>query len=124
MIQTQGLTHIHLVVRDLERSLEFYQRVFGMEEQFREGRCMVFLKTPGSGDLITLNEDPSEAHLAGVNGGINHFGFRLKDFSDVDAAIEEIEAAGGQLIKRGEHSPGVGFAYVRDPDGYVFELTP
>ena len=90
MIQTQGLTHIHLVVRDLERSLGFYQRVFGMEEQFREGRCMVFLKTPGRDDLITLNEDPSEAHLAGVNGGVNHFGFRMKDFSDVDLAIAEI----------------------------------
>ena len=43
MIQTQGLTHIHLVVRDLDRSLAFYTRVFGLEEQFREGRCMVFL---------------------------------------------------------------------------------
>ena len=40
MIRTQGLTHIHLVVRDLERSLGFYQRVFGLEELFREGRCM------------------------------------------------------------------------------------
>jgi catechol 2,3-dioxygenase-like lactoylglutathione lyase family enzyme len=32
MIRTQGLTHIHLVVRDLDRSLRLYQQVFGMEE--------------------------------------------------------------------------------------------
>jgi catechol 2,3-dioxygenase-like lactoylglutathione lyase family enzyme len=55
MVRTQGLTHIHLVVRDLERSLSFYKSVFGMQERFRDGTKMVFLNTPGSQDLITLN---------------------------------------------------------------------
>ncbi len=122
MIRTQGLTHIHLVVRDLERSLRFYQGVFGLEERFRDGPRMVFLNTPGSQDLITLNEDPTEAQLAGVNGGVAHFGFRLADSADLDTAIAEVEAAGGKLIQRGEHAPGVPFAYVEDPDGYVIEL--
>ena len=45
MIGTLGLTHIHLMVRDLERSLTFYKRVFGLEERFREGRHMVFLSS-------------------------------------------------------------------------------
>ncbi|MEE8507864.1 MAG: VOC family protein [Myxococcota bacterium] len=122
MIRTQGLTHIHLVVRDLERSLRFYQGVFGMEERFRAGPKMVFLNTPGSEDLITLNEDPAEARLAGVNGGVAHFGFRLAESVDLDAAIAEVEAAGGKLIRRGEHAAGVPFAYVEDPDGYTIEL--
>ena len=38
MIRTEGLTHIHLIVRDLSQSANFYQRVFGMEEMFREDR--------------------------------------------------------------------------------------
>ena len=122
MIKTQGLTHIHLVVRDLERSLRFYQGVFGMQERFRDGPKMVFLNTPGSQDLITLNEDPAEAELAGVNGGVAHFGFRLADSGALDTAIAEVEAAGGRLIRRGEHGPGVPFAYVEDPDGYMVEL--
>lgn len=122
MIRTQGLAHIHLVVRDLERSLAFYKDVFGMDEQFRVGPCMVFLSTPGSEDLITLNQDPGEAHLAGMNGGVNHFGFRLSPPADFDGAIREVEDAGGKLVSRGEHSPGVTFAYVADPDGYVIEL--
>jgi catechol 2,3-dioxygenase-like lactoylglutathione lyase family enzyme len=122
MIRTEGLTHIHLVVRDLDRSLRFYQSVFGMEERFRDGPKMVFLNTPGSQDLMTLNEDPAEAQLAGVNGGVAHFGFRLANSTDLDTAIAEIEAAGGKLIRRGEHTPGVRFAYVEDPDGYVIEL--
>ena len=87
MIQTKGLTHIHLVVRDLKRSLRFYQGVFGMEERFRAGPKMVFLNTPGSEDLITLNEDSTEARLAGVNGGVVHFRFCLSDSANLDAAI-------------------------------------
>jgi predicted enzyme related to lactoylglutathione lyase len=31
MIVTRGLTHIHLMVRDLDRSLAFYKRVFGLD---------------------------------------------------------------------------------------------
>src|SRR5512139_2928225 len=115
MIRTQGLTHIHLVVRDLERSLRFYKAVFGMEECFRDGPKMVFLNTPGSQDLITVNEDLAEARLAGVNGGVAHFGFRLAKSADLDAAIAEVEGAGGRLIRRGEHGPGVAFAYIEDP---------
>lgn len=122
MIRTQGLTHIHLVVRDLERSLRFYKTVFGMEERFRDGPKMVFLNTPGSQDLITLNEDPAEARFAGVNGGVAHFGFRRMKSADLDAAIAEIEDAGGRLIRRGEHASGAAFAYVEDLDGYVIEL--
>ena len=114
MVRTKGLYHLHLVVRDLERSLRFYQGVFGMEERFRVGPTMVFLNTPGSGDLITLNEDPEEAEQAGRNGGVAHFGFKLEEGSDLDAAIGEIEAAGGKLISRGEHEPGAPFAYVED----------
>ena len=42
MVKTEGLYHIHLVVRDLDRSLAFYRGVFGMQEMFRDGPKMVF----------------------------------------------------------------------------------
>ena len=75
-----------------------------------------------SQDLITLNEDPKAAARAGVNGGVDLFGFRLRELRDLNAAITEIEVAGGTLMRRGEHAAGVPFAYVRDPDGYLIEL--
>jgi len=53
---------------------------------------------------------------------MDHFGFRLLERTQLDAAVEEIVAAGGRLIDRGEHAPGVGYAYVSDPEGYVIEL--
>ena len=121
MIRTQGLTHLHIVVADLDRSLRFYTGVFGMEEQFRDGPSMVFLRTPGAADSITLNEQPDDVR-AGQRGGIDHVGFRRADDQDLDDAIRQVEAAGGRLVQRGEHAPGVEFAYVADPDGYLIEL--
>lgn len=120
MIRTQGLTHVHLIVADLDRSLRFYTGVFGMEEQFREEPSMVFLSTPGSADSITLNQQPGDPRIG--SGGVDHIGFRLVDKADLDSAVREVEAAGGRLIERGEHAPGAPYAYVADPDGYMIEL--
>ena len=119
MIETEGLTHLHLRVSDLGASLRFYQGVFGMREMFRDGE-LVFLSTPGSNDLITLN--PLGDGPIGADGGVGHFGFRLKPHVDLDDAIGAVENAGGKLINRGEHGPGMRYAYVADPDGYVIEL--
>ncbi len=32
MVQTYGLTHVNLAVRDLGRALRFYEQVFGLRE--------------------------------------------------------------------------------------------
>jgi catechol 2,3-dioxygenase-like lactoylglutathione lyase family enzyme len=91
MVRTYGLTHINLVVRDVERSLRFYGQVFGVEECGRtEGRVQT--RTPGCQDVITFDE-PSGA---GEQGGIPHFGYRLVSPGDIDAAVEEVERAGGK----------------------------
>lgn len=122
MIKTAGLTHIHLMVSDLQRSLAFYQAVFGMEIRFWGSDELVFLNTPGSNDTIALhradNDEPT-----GVSGGITHFGFQLHDKAELDQAIDAVVNAGGLLKKRGEFMPSVPYAYVSDPDGYEIELT-
>lgn len=120
VIETEGLTHLQLTVRDLDRSLAFYTSVFGMQEMFRDGPHMVFIRTPGARDTITLNADPAAPEP--IQGGIAHFGFRLKDSIRLDAAISAVVDAGGALLGRGEHAPGQSYAYVSDPDGYVIEL--
>ena len=124
MIATEGLTHIHLLVSDLERSLRFYCDVFGLEERFRDGPRMVFLRTPGCRDTITLKEcdEVAERARVGVSGGIDHFGFRLRAPKDLDGAITEVKDHGGKLVHRGTHPSGEAFAYVSDPDGYLIEL--
>lgn len=121
MIKTRGLTHLHLMVSDLQRSLAFYKSVFGMQERFWAAPELVFLNTPGSEDMIALHQAGGN-EPTGVSSGILHFGFQLEDKSQLDAAINEVLAAGGALKKRGEFAPGLPFAYVSDPDGYEIEL--
>jgi catechol 2,3-dioxygenase-like lactoylglutathione lyase family enzyme len=121
MIKTCGLTHLHLVVKDLQRSLDFYKSVFGMEESFRASDSLVFLNTPGSNDAIALHQAEGDVQT-GSSGGILHFGFKLENRADLESAISEVVAAGGALKKRGEFRPGMPFAYVSDPDGYEIEL--
>jgi hypothetical protein len=36
--------------------------------------------------------------------------------------VERVKVAGGRLLDRGEHAPGVHYAYVADLDGYAIEI--
>ena len=76
MIQTFGLSHIQIAVRDLEKSVRFYQEIFGMKELFRVGANCVMLQTPGSQEAFTLNGRPDLQKEAGELAGVQHFGFR------------------------------------------------
>ena len=69
VIETEGLTHVQLVVRDVHRSLAFYEAVFGMEVRFWDGDRMVFIGTPGRRDTITLNQS-DDVERAGAAGGV------------------------------------------------------
>ena len=119
MIETHGLTHINLLVADIQRAKAFYETAFGFEVTFWAGPALLFMRPPGTNDSITLQEKPEGA---AVTGNIDHFGFRLKDRSQLEQAIEEVVNAGGALVERGEHEPGRPYAYVADPDGHIIEF--
>jgi catechol 2,3-dioxygenase-like lactoylglutathione lyase family enzyme len=46
----------------------------------------------------------------------------VKNRDDLDNCIALVQSSGGTLVDRGEHAPGVPYAYVTDPDGYVIEI--
>jgi catechol 2,3-dioxygenase-like lactoylglutathione lyase family enzyme len=118
VIKTYGLTHIALTVRDPARSARFYRDVLGAVEIYNDGR-FVQLQTPGSRDVIVLEEGKRNA---GKSGGIAHFGFRLVDPKDIDAAVRTVEDSGGTILSRGEFIPGEPYLFARDVDGYEFEI--
>jgi catechol 2,3-dioxygenase-like lactoylglutathione lyase family enzyme len=118
MVPTYGLTHINLAVRDLERTLRFYEQAFGLCEYAR-GDGLVHTRAAGRHDILSFAEDLA---TAGKGGGVAHFGFRLVAPEDIDRAVAEVERAGGRLLRRGEFAPGFPYAYVADPDGYEIEI--
>ena len=108
MIETYGLTHIALAVQDLDRSLAFYQAVFGMVEVYR-GEDFVQAQTPGSRDVIVFKKDAAKA---GQSGGVIHFGFRLTDpalidkfFSDMFDTKEPVKYTDADVILHLSASP-------------------
>ena len=118
MIRTHGLTHIALAVKDAERSFQFYERVFGAVAVYRKP-AFIQAQTPGTHDVLVFEEGGSKV---GEEGGIAHFGFRLVDPYDIDCAIDEIKAAGGEILRKGQFCPGEPFVFFKDPDGYEVEL--
>jgi catechol 2,3-dioxygenase-like lactoylglutathione lyase family enzyme len=106
-------------VKDADRSARFYHDVFGAIEVYR-GEGFVQVQTPGTRDVLVFEErDPNQV---GTSGGIAHFGFRLQDARDVDAAAQAVTQAGGTVTAQGEFCPGEPYVFATDPDGYAIEI--
>jgi catechol 2,3-dioxygenase-like lactoylglutathione lyase family enzyme len=120
VIKTMGLTHLGLAVRDLERSLRFYEQAFGCRVIHR-GDNTAEISTPGANDIISLTQEAGD-DIGTLGGGLSHFGFRLTSAGDIDAAATAIEAAGGTVAERGEFVPGEPYLFAHDPDGYSIEV--
>ncbi|MDJ0787680.1 MAG: VOC family protein [Myxococcota bacterium] len=111
-IQSHGLSHLHIHVRELDRSLRFYEafgfvRVAGHDD-------LHFLVRPGHSDLLTLRVSPDPK--------IDHFGFMLEDASQIETAIEELTARGGRVVERLQLGENVPSAILEDPDGYHVQI--
>ena len=117
MVRTFGLTHLALTVTDVERAFGFYESVFGMVAVFRRADFLQ-AQTPGARDVLVFEqgETPHEA------GSITHFGFRLTDPRDIDAAAKAVVDAGGSVEEQGEFTPGEPYLFARDRDGHLVEI--
>ena len=121
-MKTNGFYHIQIAVSDLERSLAFYTGLLGMEIAFREGDHLVFLRTPGAPDLLTLNSDADRGGTA--ISGLQHFGFSLPR-DQHEQAVAEAKAFGAEVLSTGRRGgdDGEPYVYLNDPDGYTIELS-
>lgn len=120
-IRAEGFNHLHINVRDLKRSIHFYEAAFGLKVSFRAGGDLIFLAPRASAHSLALHLVGAGEPVGLAGGGLQHFGFKL-DANDHDRVIEQVERAGGRLVSRGKHNGKYPYAYVSDPDGYVIEL--
>lgn len=117
--KTYGLTHIAVAVKDIQRTLNFYQQVFDMEVMYHHDHFLQ-LTTPGAHDILVFEDNqPIET---GYTGGIAHFGFRLKDPGDLEEIAGKVIEAGGTIIEKGEFVTGSPYIFFKDPDGYTIEV--
>ena len=117
--KTYGLTHLAIAVHNIERTMKFYHDVFDMQTMYHENG-FIQLTTPGCNDILVF-EEKKDCPI-GQTGGIEHFGFRLKNPADIDVITEKVILAGGIIVDKGEFVPGSPFVFFKDLDGYVVEV--
>ena len=118
-IKTRGFTHLAIAVKDINRTLSFYQRIFGVDIMYKK-KNFLQVRTPGCNDIIVFEEYPE---LAGKSGGIMHFGFMLQTPEEITHALEILKNAGVEIIDHGEFVPGEPYVFFKDPDGYEVEVA-
>ena len=121
------LLHTMLRVGDLERSIDFYTKVLGMQllrrKDYPEGQFT--LAFVGYGDetdntVIELTYNWDTDHYD-VGEGFGHIAIEV---NDVYEAVEVLRSRGGKVIREaGPMNAGTTIiAFVEDPDGYAIEL--
>jgi lactoylglutathione lyase len=111
-------------VQDLDRTINFYKDVLGLEEIRRHksprGSELVFLKAPQSEELIEICCFPGSGPVV-VGPDVTHLAFAVDDLEQFAAAA----AAKGYPLSDGpttSSSTGTVFAFIDAPEGYEIEL--
>lgn len=125
-LRVRGLSQVTLAVSDIDRSLDFYQGLFGLPIQARHGSAV----------LLRLGNGPRFVALTAAGSRpprIDHWGVSVEGF-DVDDVVAKLNALG---VKRASDGTGLSGGpmsvrvtrrgdtpelFVGDPDGLVMQL--
>src|ERR1700747_2398529 len=117
------LLHTRYRVMDLEKTVNFYKNVLGLEETRRHtsgrGSQLVFLKAPQSEEEIELCKfDESGPVMVGPD--LTHLAFEVENLDE----FARHAAAKGYPLSDGPHRTerGAAIAFVDAPEGYEIEL--
>lgn len=125
MIPIQGFDHVAINVRDIDKAVEFYTKVFGLKVTEREPSkpgIEYFLDCGPSLLGIIQAKDLNRAHHFENDGlGANHFSFRVHS-KDFDAMIDRLveQHVRIEFAKKREKSWSL---YFYDLDGNKLEVT-
>lgn len=116
---------ITMFVTDIERSTEFYTRVFGQPAVFHDAQSTAFGFDNIIINLLVATEAPeliAPATVARADGGAT---CQLTiNVADADAAVAEIVARGATLLNGPIDRPwGQRTAAFADPDGHIWEVA-
>ena len=102
-----------LKVSDVERSQKFYSEILGLANTTKKpGHALIRL---GSDVLILVEKAAGTSKF--------HFGFRLKDASQVDEWKKWLSSKGVPIYEDITEMDHPRSFKVRDPDGYLIEIS-
>jgi len=104
-----GVDHVSVRVKDLKRSAEFYQSLFGLESRGEDKEHRILRLGKDRRVIVSLRQDEPY-------GQIDHFGLKIEGFNK-DAATRLLTTRG--LTPKEDWEYGY---YVRDPDNAVVQM--
>src|SRR5205814_171547 len=123
MTIARKLLHTRYRVNDLEKTVKFYKEVLGLQEIRRHksprGSELVFMKAPGSEELIELCYFPASGPVQ-VQPDLTHLAFEVDSLDEFGKRLQ----TQGLKFSDGPHMKpdGGGIAFVDAPEGYEIEL--
>ena len=127
LLQVKTIDHVTIVVKDLERSAQFYHGILGMTPIERPAFGFPGLWFQAGKTQIHMNVEGDDAGRAGF-GDLGakspsrgfHFAFEV---DDCDQAAEKLREKGIEIVVGPKSRPdGPRQLYIHDPDGHLVEL--
>jgi catechol 2,3-dioxygenase len=122
-IEPQEIGHVVLRVRDLRRSVPFYQDLLGFTKVGEAGGRMAFFTATGANhhDLALLEVGPDAPPPNPRGVGLYHVAIRLPSEEHVRRAFRALADAGADVVGSSDHGVSKSL-YLKDPDGIEIEL--
>ncbi|MEK9633849.1 MAG: VOC family protein [Opitutae bacterium] len=115
--------HTRMRVDDLDKTVAFYEKVFGLEVSRRHesprGSKLVFLSVPNSDEEIEITYFPGSGSVQ-VQEDLMHLAFEVENMDKFANHLEQV----GYSFSDGptKSSSGSVFAFVDAPEGYEVEV--
>ena len=115
--------HTRMRVNDLDRTVDFYTKVFGLEVSRRHesprGSKLVFLSVPNSEEEIEITYFPGSGNVE-VQEDLMHLAFEVNSMDEFAEHLDQV----GYSFSDGptKSSSGSVFAFVDAPEGYEVEV--
>jgi len=118
----KGMWHVALNVRDVEQMGAFYMGLLGYELEWQPDPDNLYLSR-GRDNIAIHRSDKAPEPGVEARGAMDHIGFILDQFEEVDQWAEWLTAHGHPpLVPVKTHRDGARSFYVRDPEGNLLQF--
>ncbi|MFQ6078224.1 MAG: VOC family protein [Thermodesulfobacteriota bacterium] len=120
-----SIEHVSIQCRDLEASVDYFQRMFDADVILRrrldESRRITFLRI-GDSMLELMEVGPASELMEPMKHyGVHHIGIKTDDF---ESSYRDLQAKGVDFLGEPfEPTPGIRLVFLREPNGAVIELA-